>query len=286
MRYIRLESSVTTPILLDLYPNAEVAYSLRLLRTDYTGALVKIRRSSDNAVKDFYPDANNELSLTSEDGSGTSLSSWIGATEWGFVRTWYDQSGNGNNLNQTNTSQQPIIITSGVIEVSGGHPSIYFSGVNEVFQRLNLSSLSALTEGELFEVLRNDGVRNNGLHKFDNLTATANHYPFNGVIYDAFGCNTRHNIGTPTAPLTNINVYNPMSKSGEWTARHNNELLFTTATNTPAFANDPYIGATSSPSTNYNSKMWFSEIILYPSEQSANRADIKSNLYSQYSITP
>ena len=53
--------------LLDTYGGAAAAYSVRLLKSDYSGALVEIRRSSDNAVKSFYPDANNELSLTSED---------------------------------------------------------------------------------------------------------------------------------------------------------------------------------------------------------------------------
>jgi hypothetical protein len=39
--------------LLDTYPNAAVAYSLRQLRTAYTGAAIRVRRSSDNAEQDI-----------------------------------------------------------------------------------------------------------------------------------------------------------------------------------------------------------------------------------------
>jgi len=41
------------PLLLDLYPNAAVAYSLRKLRTAYSGNAIRVRRSSDNAEQDI-----------------------------------------------------------------------------------------------------------------------------------------------------------------------------------------------------------------------------------------
>ncbi len=44
---------VFSNLLLDLYPNAAVAYSLRKLRTAYTGSAIRVRRSSDNAEQDI-----------------------------------------------------------------------------------------------------------------------------------------------------------------------------------------------------------------------------------------
>jgi len=96
--------------------DAAVAYSLRAVNPDYSGALVLIRRSSDNAEKAFLKDANNIFSLSSEDGSGTSLATWIGSDN-GFLKTIYDQSGNGNNATQTNASLQNRIISAGVLEL-------------------------------------------------------------------------------------------------------------------------------------------------------------------------
>lgn len=48
-------------LLLDIYPNASAAYSLRKLRSGYTGPLVNIRRTSDSINQDFYPLPNGEL---------------------------------------------------------------------------------------------------------------------------------------------------------------------------------------------------------------------------------
>jgi len=102
--------------------DAAAAYSIRSLNPDYTGALVLIRRSSDNAEKAFYPDANFELSLTSEDGAATTLSSWIGSDN-GFIKTWYDQSGNSNNATITTTSQQHQIVNAGALITSNLKPA-------------------------------------------------------------------------------------------------------------------------------------------------------------------
>ena len=50
--------------LLDTYPGATVAYSLRLLKSDYSGNAVKVRRASDNAEQDIGF-VNNELDTAS-----------------------------------------------------------------------------------------------------------------------------------------------------------------------------------------------------------------------------
>jgi hypothetical protein len=52
------------PLLLDLFPNASVAYSLRKLRTAYSGSAIRVRRSSDNAEQDIGF-VDNELDTTS-----------------------------------------------------------------------------------------------------------------------------------------------------------------------------------------------------------------------------
>ena len=91
------------------------------------GALLEIRRSSDNLVKNFYYDSNNELSLNSKDWNGTTLSSWIGSDD-GFVSTWYDQSGNAVNVQQTTPSLQAPIISAGSLLVDNGKPMVDFTG--------------------------------------------------------------------------------------------------------------------------------------------------------------
>ena len=127
--------------LLDDYSGATAAYSLRHLRSAYSGALIRIRRSSDSAEKDFYPDSNNELSLNSEDGAGTSLSTWI-STNDGFVVTWYDQA-NSNDITQSTAANQASIVTSGVVNTKNGKPSTLYDGTNDYLTRANLTALNA-----------------------------------------------------------------------------------------------------------------------------------------------
>jgi hypothetical protein len=100
--------------LLDELPGATkssclVAYSLRLVNQSYTGPVVRVRRGSDNQELDFYADpSGNELG-TQYLGRGTALSSWLGSNT-GYVRTWYDQSTNGNHATQTTAVNQPMIL--------------------------------------------------------------------------------------------------------------------------------------------------------------------------------
>jgi hypothetical protein len=105
--------------LLDTYSGAAAAYSAaRRLATAYTGALIRVRRSSDNAEQNIGYDTNNVLDQSA-------LTAFVGANN-GFVVTIYDQSGNGRNATQATASNQPRIVNSGTIETVSGKPSINF----------------------------------------------------------------------------------------------------------------------------------------------------------------
>ena len=81
-------------------------YALYRVNSTYTGATIKLRRSSDNAVSDFYADVYGNLG-TSANATGTSFTSWIGSST-AYVDTWYDQSGSGNHATQSTTANQPV----------------------------------------------------------------------------------------------------------------------------------------------------------------------------------
>jgi hypothetical protein len=104
--------------LLDLYPNASCAYSVRLLRSAYTGKCIRVRRSNDNAEQD--------IGFVSGNLDTTSLASFCIGTN-GFVTTWYDQSGNGYNATQPTASSQPQIVSSGSVITKNGKPCVQIS---------------------------------------------------------------------------------------------------------------------------------------------------------------
>ena len=49
------------PLLLDFFPNAAAAYSLRKLRNGYTGSAIQVRRESDDATQNIAFDLLGEL---------------------------------------------------------------------------------------------------------------------------------------------------------------------------------------------------------------------------------
>ena len=103
--------------LLDDYSGAAAAYSLRLLSSTYTGDAIRVRRSSDNTEQDIGF-VNNELDTST-------LTTFCSGTD-GFVKTWYDQSGNGYDATQTTAASQPQIVSSGSVILNNSKPSIQF----------------------------------------------------------------------------------------------------------------------------------------------------------------
>ena len=113
-------SSYST-FLLNNFPNAYYAWSIpRRLSTTYTGSLIRIRRSSDNAETDIGYNGSDELDTSA-------IASFVGANS-AYVTTKYDQSGNGRNFVQTTAAKQPRIVNSGTLEVENGKPTcVYLS---------------------------------------------------------------------------------------------------------------------------------------------------------------
>jgi hypothetical protein len=122
------------PLLLDLYPGAAAAYSLRKLSENYFGFSIQVRRSSDNAVLDIGFTSNGDLdtsALLAHCSSGN-----------GFVTTWYDQSGNGYNATQGNALSQPQIVNSGTVVFENGQPTLDFSVAKILATGLFASAIS------------------------------------------------------------------------------------------------------------------------------------------------
>ena len=111
------------PLLLDLYPGAAVAYSLRKLRTAYIGNSIRVRRASDNTEQNIGFDSLGNLDTSA-------LTAFCSGTN-GFVTIWFDQSGNSQNVIQATAISQPQIVASGSVILEGGFPAVKFDGSND-----------------------------------------------------------------------------------------------------------------------------------------------------------
>lgn len=103
---------------LDGRSDVAAAFSGRRLRTQYRGALMRVRRSSDNLEADF--------GVGQAGVDWDALSGFIGGGS-GYVSKWYDQSGNGHDLLQASASAQPQI---GLL--TNGLPGMTFDGLNDM----------------------------------------------------------------------------------------------------------------------------------------------------------
>lgn len=97
--------------LLDVVSGGRVAYGLIKLRSAYSGNCIRVRRASDNAESNIGF-VNDELDVTT-------LQTFCTGTN-GFVTTFYDQTGNGENLVQASASNQPQIVNSGSVITTTG----------------------------------------------------------------------------------------------------------------------------------------------------------------------
>ena len=107
--------------------SSAAAYSLRKVNSSYSGDVVRIRRTSDNVEVNVGFDSDDKVSTsspitnTTEQGGeiGSTTATTLGAflTEGGnqdaTVHTWYDQSGNAKDATQDTTGSQPKIAETG-----------------------------------------------------------------------------------------------------------------------------------------------------------------------------
>lgn len=252
-------------LLLDLYPNASAAYSLRKLRTAYAGSAVKVRRSSDNTEQDIGF-VGNELDTAS-------LLSFVGAGD-GFVSVWYDQSGNGNNdAAQVSDSAQPKIVSSGSVVLNEGNTSISFDGVDD---SLIFTQITAISVFALEDVQISAGV---GF-----LTNTSNS---NVIGYGATSSVRRvrvNNFNYEFSGLIGGNAVNSVINTSGNVSYYTNSLA--SSDNPRAIPSAMDFDSLMNRQGSLPISGFLNEVILYPTDQSANRVSIETNINNHYTIYP
>ena len=145
-----VDISLSSSFLLDTAEGtgANFAFAFFRLRGGYTGAAALIRRSSDNQQKSFFFDSNNVLSLSSEDGSGTTLGDWI-TTDDGYLVTGYSQDTAGVTFTAANAANQHRIIIGGaMVDLNNATAMVGTLG--------NYTISTSLTVNSAFIVAKND----------------------------------------------------------------------------------------------------------------------------------
>ena len=105
-----------------IFAIASVAYGLRRLSRFWTGAAIRVMRTSDCAELD--------IGFIGEDLDVVTLLAFVGLAN-GEVVIWYDQSGNGRHAVSPTAASRPRIVVNGVLQTQNGKPEIRFDGVDD-----------------------------------------------------------------------------------------------------------------------------------------------------------
>jgi hypothetical protein len=122
-----------------------------------------------------------------------------------FVTTWYDQSGNGRDVIQPATANQPKIINSGKMSLQNGLPAISLDGSSTWLIQPSMSIPQPYTLNAIAT-----RTANNGNHqRLINISATGDSYGYLGVFngdyatFNGNGAATWNDIAACT-PLTSV----------------------------------------------------------------------------------
>ena len=262
--------------LLDDYSGAAAAYSLRLLRSAYTGNAIRVRRASDNTEQDIgFVDNELDTSALTTFCSGTN----------GFVMTWYDQSGNGRDATQTTAANQPQIVSSGSVINVNSKPSLQFDGSGDIMKFIGSGTSSSNT---LFVLSK----CNNLASTYQTITSIGDIRPSSAFCYMYFN---------PSNADKRV-IYSDSTVSQDGSRTTNQELVAIDAvsSNISMFVNNSSVSLTNSSrtlttnlnnlqignDTQYNDHFNgnIQEIILYTTSQTSNVSGINSNINDFYSI--
>ena len=273
--------------LLDLHPGAAACYPLRVVKAaDINEPLLRVRRDSDNDEINVKADlsamvnGNYFLSMNSGlVGSGASFADFMGSAN-GFVRTWYDQSGNARHAEQATAGNQPQIVAGGALYTIGGKPRVRFDA------DAHTMSFSSITPTSLWWVAQTTAITK-AIHYLlwngTNLSDARGMYQAGSAVgvngLGVFDGTLKSITSTETARLLASIYYN--GTAYEAAVNAGSATAFTAGSQFDV----SHIGRGIPPSdVNLSIGGHIEELLMYTSNQSANRTAIESNINAAWGV--
>jgi hypothetical protein len=277
----------TTNLFLDVYTGSSAAYSLRKLRTAYTGSAIRVR-------KDTTGQPEQDIGFTANgDFDTSSLKSFINARS-GFVVSWYDQSGNTRTATQATQANQPRIALTGVIDRIAGDPSVFFDGTND---NLRADGVATDFTGEDKPITAVQVVNKTNTNTAGNIIGFGRSTSDNPLISTQLDqvarylYNTRDDAavfgqrigGTYTSNTNYLLFWNSTGTNAN--VYSNNSLVLTGSVNTGTITLNRFtIGALTRTTTAGYFGGYISENILYASDKDSDRSGMQTNINTYYGI--
>ena len=201
----------------------------------------------------------------------------------GFVQTWYDQSGSGNDAEQIAADKQPKIVG----EVTSGEPHAFLGAIDfaESGTKLVNAAVGSTTEASVFSVITRGTNTTSGARAvgYSEVSSTAGTLAFtmdNSIRFDGAAA-TNSTLTIPSSgdfSSTTIKVSN--TEANHYLNGASNILNSSlTLSDTDLTYSIGAVGA----GTTFNGTV--KEAIFYNSDQSSSRTAIEENIANQYGIT-
>ena len=279
--------SSTRQLLMDIHENntdyefkTYGMYSLRYLNREYNGDVILGYRDSTGVTQGFTP---TEI----VDGTLTTFANGDHVR----VKTWYDQSGNGNDATQTSRFNMPPIVISGSLMTLGstGLPAVDFDGTND-FIPLN-SALPDIDTGNCssFCVGEYDGTNLNPAEMMLSLGWSNNsarwYAPFNYQDEFIFGYNSTWNEQTIDQNDTDTHLFTAIAGTdqGNWRCFLDGTQQGTATRSSRASGGTYGIGGADNVS-NYALNGRVTEVLVFDGDCSTLRTAIEKNINDYYNI--
>jgi hypothetical protein len=289
--------------ILDLYPSAHHAFSLRKLKDSYTGFCLRVRRttltpSATTTTVDVSFNSLNTIGLDSPityasgaSTSATNLGQFCASIVNGYsnpdgvntnqdilVVTWYDQSGNGKNPTNATASAQPRIVNAGNLETVDGSVGVRFTSASSQFLNLADSStfynnMSCYALGNSLSATVNTSIYGQGI------------LSVNARIFLPQGTNISYNTSNtfPIAGITaNVDRLYELICGASTTSAYSNGVISSVPSIASLSVTNAYIriGSNGSPPVYMNGHV--KEIIAFIG--TSNRTNIENNINTYYNV--
>ena len=286
--------------------NLRAAYSLRRTVSSYSGDAIRVRGVVGSTIiadvsfnSSGWVDTDSPITIISGTYSGgLTLGAFaiLASTVW--VQTWYDQSGNAKNVNQTATNRQPTIAVSGILNRAGVNNKVALK-----FTRTALSWMVSATDTSLalnntqvYTVCNSDSHTATGFGQVAVSLNSTNRY-FSGVFGIGSGTTAKEWLGygstsanygslqlRPTTFAASQLFYSISNATGIDGYINNDPTSLATLTQANgANSQNINIGATGTASNvHFNGSI--QEVQIYTPSGAGNRAEVSDNIVSYYGI--
>ena len=288
-------------LLLDLFPGAYVAASVRKLSKNYTGPCVRARKVT-GAEQDIGFDSNGIL-------DAAALAAFANG-EQVTARFWYDQSGNGYDFGRSGASSNPprrLVLTDsgGNVYYKNGLPSLYSNRATMYFNDSSAGLPNTPNSHTLFfahtlptETFKYmiSGTDNSSIYTSVGVPAIITRYNNNEPIEQFYNPNINNQFQLERNPIafasdnpsqTVYNLINVRRNASTPIVRNyfNNQVKSTETEITGTLLGD-FLSIGSSNSNTTSRPIFFcGEFLLWPSELSAtDLSDINTNINDSFGI--